>query len=413
MALVLADRIKETSTTTGTGAYTLAGAVTSFDSFSVVGDTNTTYYCAVDNATGDWEIGVGTYTAVGTTLARTTILQSTNADAAVSWAAGTREVFVVYPADKAVYRDASDDVSLETSDLYIEKLIIDNNTLTTDDQFYIDASGGSSKPRITWDANDRLTYDRSLNEFQFAIGANAKFYVNAATITAYPTASFDLSTGDLRIWEGSDHDATPEAGWGQFWVKDDAPNIPMFTDDAGTDHKLVGGKQTIWVPAGAMRPTASNPCGDLTDTETTAGRPDLTHLPFAGTTADEFAQFQVKFPKAWDLGTVSYKVYWASTAADTDTCRWQLEGVACGDGDTIDVAYGTLVAIDDAAQSTTEDLYVSAESSALTIAGTPAADQLCFFRIGRDQDHANDTMVEDAQLIGIELFWTASTNSDD
>jgi len=103
MAFVIADRVKETTTTTGTGAYTLAGAVSGFETFASVGDGNTTYYCCSDGT--DFEVGVGTYTASGTTLARTTILQSSNSDAAVNWTAGTRTIFVTMPAEKIGFLD--------------------------------------------------------------------------------------------------------------------------------------------------------------------------------------------------------------------------------------------------------------------------------------------------------------------
>tara|TARA_R100000951_G_scaffold55798_1_gene46887 strand:+ start:1132 stop:1512 length:381 start_codon:yes stop_codon:yes gene_type:complete len=105
MALVLKDRVKETTTTTGTGTYTLAGAVTGFETFGQIGDSNTTYYTCTDGT--DFETGIGTYTASGTTLARTTILQSTNSDAAVNWTSGTRTVFCTLPAEKMVFLDAS------------------------------------------------------------------------------------------------------------------------------------------------------------------------------------------------------------------------------------------------------------------------------------------------------------------
>ena len=105
MALVLKDRVKETTTTTGTGTYTLAGAVTGFEAFSQVGNGNTTYYCCTDGT--DFEIGIGTYASSGTTLARTTILQSSNSDNAVSWSSGTRTVFCTLPAEKMIFNDAS------------------------------------------------------------------------------------------------------------------------------------------------------------------------------------------------------------------------------------------------------------------------------------------------------------------
>ena len=105
MALGLKDRLKETTTTTGTGTYTLAGAVTGFEAFSQVGNGNTTYYCCTDGT--DFEIGIGTYASSGTTLARTTILQSSNSDNAVSWSSGTRTVFCTLPAEKMIFNDAS------------------------------------------------------------------------------------------------------------------------------------------------------------------------------------------------------------------------------------------------------------------------------------------------------------------
>ena len=103
MALVVKDRVQETSTTTGTGTFTLAGAVTGFQSFSVIGNANTTYYAIVGGT--EWEVGLGTYTSSGTTLSRDTILESSNGGTAVNFSAGTKNVFVTYPAEEAVYQD--------------------------------------------------------------------------------------------------------------------------------------------------------------------------------------------------------------------------------------------------------------------------------------------------------------------
>jgi len=104
MALVLADRVQETTTTTGTGTVTLLGAATGYQSFAAVGDTNTTYYCIQAQTTGDWEVGIGTYTASGTTLSRDTVLSSSaGGTTKVTLAAGTKNVFVTYPAGRSVY----------------------------------------------------------------------------------------------------------------------------------------------------------------------------------------------------------------------------------------------------------------------------------------------------------------------
>lgn len=102
MALVLADRVKETTTTTGTGTVTLLGAATGFQSFAVVGNTNTTYYTIAGQTTSEWEVGIGTYTLSGTTLARTTVLASSTGGAAINFSAGTKDVFVTYPAGRSV-----------------------------------------------------------------------------------------------------------------------------------------------------------------------------------------------------------------------------------------------------------------------------------------------------------------------
>ena len=106
MSLVLADRVQETTTTTGTGTLTLAGAVAGYQSFAAIGNGNSTYYCITDGT--NWEIGIGTYTLSGTTLSRTTVLASSNSGALVSFAAGTKTVFVALPAEKFAGTDRGD-----------------------------------------------------------------------------------------------------------------------------------------------------------------------------------------------------------------------------------------------------------------------------------------------------------------
>jgi hypothetical protein len=102
MALIVKDRVREITSTTGTGTITLTAAVVGFQSFSVIGDGNQTYYTIVDAATGAFEVGIGTYTASGTTLSRDTVLESSNANALVNFSSGTKDVFVTYPADRSV-----------------------------------------------------------------------------------------------------------------------------------------------------------------------------------------------------------------------------------------------------------------------------------------------------------------------
>lgn len=110
MALIVVDRVQETTNTTGTGTYTLAGAKSGFASFAGVGNGNTTYYACTDGT--NFEVGIGTYTASGTTLARTTILTSSNSNNPVSWSSGQKDIFVTLPAAKAMFEDASNNVAI-------------------------------------------------------------------------------------------------------------------------------------------------------------------------------------------------------------------------------------------------------------------------------------------------------------
>lgn len=103
MAFVLADRVQETTTTTGTGTVTLAGASTGFQSFAAVGNGNTTFYTIADSSGSNWEIGIGTYTSSGTTLSRDTVLSSSNSGGLVNFPVGTKNVFVTFPASSTLF----------------------------------------------------------------------------------------------------------------------------------------------------------------------------------------------------------------------------------------------------------------------------------------------------------------------
>lgn len=107
MALVIADRVRETTSIVGTGTATLLGAVLGYQTFAVVGNANTTYYCIAGQGTSEWEVGLGTYNSTGTTLTRTTVLASSNAGSLVNFSSGTKDVFVTYPSEKSVNVDAA------------------------------------------------------------------------------------------------------------------------------------------------------------------------------------------------------------------------------------------------------------------------------------------------------------------
>ena len=171
------------------------------------------------------------------------------------------------------------------------------------------------------------------------------------------------------------------------------------------------GTQHMWIPAAAIRPRASNPCDSLTDVETTANRPDIQVLDFDASAA-EFGQFTIAMPSSWNEGTITYQVYWTTTAADTDGVAWGLQGVCISDNDTMDVAYGTAVIVTDDALGAAEDLMVTAASGATTLAGSPAAGDLAAFQIYRAVADGNDDMTEDARLIGIKIIYTTDASTD-
>jgi hypothetical protein len=126
----------------------------------------------------------------------------------------------------------------------------------------------------------------------------------------------------------------------------------------------------------------------------------------------ENAQFSVAFPKSWNEGTVTYQVFWTPSSTNTGNCIFSLGGVAIGDGDTIDVAYGTLVDVTDAGIGTIEDQQVSPVSSAVTIAGSPAVDQLTYLQLSRNADSGADTFTGDARVLGIKIFYTTDAAND-
>jgi hypothetical protein len=128
MALVVKDRVKETTTTTGQGTVTLLGAATGYQSFAAIGNANTTYYTIAGQTGSEWEVGIGTYTSSGTTLSRDTVLSnSLGTTAKIDFSAGTKDVFVTYPAGKATY-ESSDQTIVAGAD---GAIYLASNTITT------------------------------------------------------------------------------------------------------------------------------------------------------------------------------------------------------------------------------------------------------------------------------------------
>jgi hypothetical protein len=172
----------------------------------------------------------------------------------------------------------------------------------------------------------------------------------------------------------------------------------------------IAGTETMWVPAAAMYGATTNGA-DAQQVETTATRPDMKVLDFDAST-QEYAQFSVAFPKSWNEGTVTFQVYWTPSNTNTGNCLFNLQAVACADGDTIDVLFGTPVQITDAGIGTVEDQQVSPVSSAITIAGSPAVDEQTYFQLYRAAADGSDTFTGDARVLGIKIFFTTDAAND-
>jgi len=179
----------------------------------------------------------------------------------------------------------------------------------------------------------------------------------------------------------------------------------------GVTRVALVGRRTVWIPAGAMVASATSGAASAR-VQTTATRPDLNVLDFDPSTR-EHAQFNVAFPKSWDNSTLKYQYYWTETSgSSTAGVVLGVQCVAAADGDTIDVAYGTAVTAADNAQSTSKDLLISAESSPITVAGSPGAGELTFCQVYRDVSDSGDTFAADMRLLGLKLFYTTTSGND-
>jgi len=179
---------------------------------------------------------------------------------------------------------------------------------------------------------------------------------------------------------------------------------------AETDEVLLLGKHSIWVPASAMLAATTN--GPATaQLEASTNAQNYKVLDFDAST-DEYAHFQIAFPKGWNKSTITYQFFWSSTATDTDGVAMALQAVAISDNEAIDASWGTAIVVTDDAQSAAGEVYVSAESSPVTIAGTPLDGDIVFFRLFRDVSDGNDGMTEDLRLIGVKIFYVLDAGND-
>ena len=269
-------------------------------------------------------------------------------------------------------------------------------------------TGGNLVIDVDADANDNTT-DSAAGRLAIGASGDLNLFHNTNSYIVNKTGNLILHTetddSDI-VFTGEDG----SSGITALTLDMSAAGAATFNSTVTTSTGLTKtvGKETIWVPSNAMTPTTSNGCAAITAVETTSGRPDMFVLDF-DKDADEFAQFSVAFPKSWNAGTVTFQFFWSGIAATTGV-ELTLAGVAFADNDSIDTAYGTAIAVADAAQGAVEEMLVSPESGAITIAGSPGANELTYFRIGRDV--SEDDMAGDCRLHGIKLHFTTNASND-
>jgi hypothetical protein len=208
MALVLNDRVRETTTTTGTGAVSLGGAVSGFETFAAgIGNSNTVYYAIVHRTAAEFEVGLGTLDGDSSDLTRTTVISSSNSDSAVNFASGTKDVFCTLPASKAVFEDASSDVTLPNdlilgSDSAVLKFGADsdinithvhNTGITTNADFSVGddltVEGGVIELKNTGSQSELRLYCESSNAHYAALKAPAHADFSGNTALTLPATT--------------------------------------------------------------------------------------------------------------------------------------------------------------------------------------------------------------------------------
>ena len=239
----------------------------------------------------------------------------------------------------------------------------------------------------------------------------------AATLTSNGAGTLTVTTGgaaDLVLSTNSGTDSgtitITDAANGDITLAPNGTGVVKGVDGGDNTAAIkIAGKETIWVPAVAMYPNSTNGCADIEQTELANG-PEIKSLDF-DKDSDEFAQFAVAFPKSWNEGTITFQAYFTADSTNTGTVSWALSGVAIADNDSVNTAFGTAVAPTAKAHSgTANDLDVTAESGAVTIAGSPSTDEQVFFQIARDV--SEDSLTADAKLLGIKLFFTTDAAND-
>lgn len=187
--------------------------------------------------------------------------------------------------------------------------------------------------------------------------------------------------------------------------------VASVNGQTGAVTGVTSGKHAIPFMAGAIAPSQTGGCAALATIASAANQPDIVTLDFDATT-QEYAQFALPMPKSWDEGTITAQFRWSHAATTTNFgVVWNIQAVAVSDDDAIAVSFGTAQQVADTG-GTTNDLYHTAETPAITVGGTPATGDTVFFRVSRVTSDGSDTMAIDARLHSVVIFFTTNADND-
>lgn len=272
------------------------------------------------------------------------------------------------------------------------------------------SSGAISVSTTATNWNDATNYARV---YKIATGASSVTTVEDHRVGDNGVHGGGVTSISLDDLSDVDLSSSPVPADGDVltWDTSLSPPAARFQAPVGGGGGSTTGRHSIPIMAAGMSPSASGGCAALATTASASNQPDLVTLDFDATT-EEYAQFAIPMPKKWDEGTITAKFIWSHAATTTNFgVVWGLQAVAVSDDDTIAAAYGTAQTATDTG-GTTNDLYVSPETSAITVAGTPAAEDVVFFRVSRKAADGSDTLAIDARLHSVVLYITTAADTD-
>jgi len=200
MAFVLNDRVKETSTSTSTGAMTFAGAVSGFETFLAgIGNSNTTYYVIAHQTANEWEVGHGTLAADSSTLTRTNVYTSSNSDSAVNFSAGTKDIFCSLPASKAVFKDASDNTNFADDEKVQLGTSNDLKIYHDGSNSFIDQTGGTGEIVLKAASSRSTLLTNSSGQNIIAAGPAIAYLYNSGSVKLETTGTGVQTTGTINV----------------------------------------------------------------------------------------------------------------------------------------------------------------------------------------------------------------------